>query len=227
MYLLIIKKLIILKKLIFQPSILSETDWYCLQSFSDINLTLEVFYGKLYGILDQYVPEYKTYQRVYPKWFTSEIIKNIKQKNKHLVKYKKSKSNYHLEQFKQLRTLIKRQIELSYQEYLSNIQSSLLSDPKNFWSFIQAKRQQTRIPGKMFYLDKEYDSPQDIVNVFAEFFSSVYTTPNYTQNSHMTTYNNFEIINIENISMTEIQDAAKKLKNKMTAGPDLIYHPFW
>lgn len=202
---------------------LLDSDWYYLQNFDDVNLALDSFYDKLYQIFDKYVPQYKSYNRQYPKWYTADIISNIRKKYKHFEKYKTTNSRYHLQEFKKLRTIIKEQISSAYSTYINSIQSSISSDPKYFWSYIQSKRQQTRIPAKMSYNGIEYDNPRDIVNTFATFFSDVFSMPSSNDNDDLiTAEQNSQIINIGKISITEIQDAIKKLKNKMTAGIDLI-----
>lgn len=102
------------------------------------------------------------------------------------------------------------------------MQSFISSDAKNFWSFIQSKKQQTRIPGKMFYEGEEYNNPNEIVNKFSQFFSSVYLPPNENIYNHSVSNNYSEHIGIGTITISEVQDAIKRLKNKLTSGPDLI-----
>lgn len=112
-------------------------DWSVLETFVDVNEAVQYFYSKINAVLDIHVPLYKTYKRRYPKWYTSEIINNIRQKSKHFEKYKKHKSMQHFQEYKRLRALIKQQIENAYENYLLNVQASIKTDSKNFWAFIQ------------------------------------------------------------------------------------------
>lgn len=112
-------------------------DWSFVNNFSDVNIALEAVYSKLYEILDAHVPLYKKVNKKYPKWYTLEIISNIKRKYKHYKKFKETKDNFYLEQFKHLRSVIKNQIKAAYDSYLLEVQSSLIVDPQNFWSYIQ------------------------------------------------------------------------------------------
>lgn len=77
----------------------------------------------------------------------------------------------------------------------------------------------------MFFENKAYDNQQDIVNVFAEFFSSIFTpTDNHIDvniRKEITCYYNNNV-HIDEITVDEIRQAIKKLKNKLTSGPDLI-----
>nr|CAH7757459.1 unnamed protein product [Callosobruchus chinensis] len=56
------------------------TDWSFLSHFFDVDAAVQVFYDKLYEILDMYVPKSKVMKRQFPFWYTSNIIKNIKLK---------------------------------------------------------------------------------------------------------------------------------------------------
>ena len=121
-------------------SALESTDWYYLQNFQNVDIATKEFYDKLYRILDECVPEHKHYKRSYPQWYSKEIINNIKDKNKHQKNYKKTKNQHHLYKFKELRSLIKQQIDKAYDNYLTKVQNSISSDSKQFWSFVHSKK---------------------------------------------------------------------------------------
>lgn len=77
----------------------------------------------------------------------------------------------------------------------------------------------------MFFENVTYDNQQDIVNAFAEFFSTIFApTDNHidinVRNETTCFYNNN--IHIDELTVDEIYQAIKKLKNKLTSGPDLI-----
>lgn len=202
---------------------LLDVNWEFLHSTSNINEACDKFYDKLYEMFDMHVPMYKNSKRKFPKWYNSDIILNIRKKSKHLEKYKLYKSGYDLEEFKRLRALIKQQVDLAYREYMLNVQSSIISDSQQFWSYAQSKKQYSRIPGKMSYENNEYNDPQSIVNAFSYFFSSVYTlSDNETPVNQEEVCNYNSLININSISECEILLAISKLKNKMTSGIDNI-----
>nr|CAI5846036.1 unnamed protein product [Callosobruchus analis] len=54
---------------------LTYLDWTFLDNTSDVNLMCDMFYEKLYYVLDLYVPKVTAKKRGYPKWYTSELIK--------------------------------------------------------------------------------------------------------------------------------------------------------
>ncbi|KAJ8940739.1 hypothetical protein NQ318_005490 [Aromia moschata] len=203
---------------------LLNTNWSFLEESQNVDSAVEMLYTKIYEILDQHVPLYKTFKRTFSKWYTPEIIQNIKIKAKHLEKFKKFKCDFHLRKFRNLRSIIKTQIDSAYQKHLREVQDTILSDSRQFWSYVRTKKQKSRIPGIMFYEDRTLDHPQDIVNKFSDFFSSVYvmsTVDSALIDDQDPSVNNLHI-NFNNITETEILNAIKSLKTKMTSGPDLI-----
>ncbi|KAJ8965586.1 hypothetical protein NQ317_011573 [Molorchus minor] len=161
----------------------------------------------------------KKTNRTFPPWYSSEIKNNIRCKEVAHKNYKKHKSDYYLEEFKNLRALIKVQVDTAYRDYVSAAEEEITRNPSKFWSFVQSKRGKSRIPGTVTMNNKSFDTPQTIVDGFASYFSSVYidSDPGHTNNSLSYTTG---MINITHISENDILQAIHKLKNKMTAGVD-------
>lgn len=200
------------------------TDWGFLNECSDINLACDKFYNKLYNLFDNHVPLYKNRKHRYPSWYTREIINNIRLKNKYWLKYKKYKRHSDLQEFKQIRSNIKKLTNIAYKKYISDVQESVIHDPKNFWKFYQSKKKKSRIPGNMTYNNVLYNSPDSIVEVFSEYFSSVYlpVENNSNVNTILQTTPNLNLNSNFVITENDIIKAIRKLKNKMTSGPDQI-----
>ena len=126
-----------------------------------------------------------------------------------------------LDKFKQLRSLIKTQIHKAYKEYVRKTENNIRNDSKQFWNFINSKKGITRIPGKIILDDVSFNTPVGIVNAFKNYFNSVYQNSTVFEGKDLT-FNNNPIITITTISEDEVLCAVKKLKNKLTAGSDLI-----
>lgn len=201
-----------------------EADWSFLSEFQDVNLACDAFYIKLYTILDIHVPQYKNFKRKYPVWYSSELKSTVRSKEHYHRQYKKSHCEEYLTNFKQSRALAKTLSVRDYRHYVENIENSIKSDPSSFWSFVNNKRGKTRLPGRMHYNDTELNNPQAIVEAFSNYFSSVFLQPSDNDNTNT----NFEFdlnlpdISIRSLSEEEIILSIKKLKNKMTTGPDHI-----
>nr|CAI5819862.1 unnamed protein product [Callosobruchus analis] len=61
---------------------LSYIDWSILDGISDVNILCDLFYQRLYYVLDLYVPKFNSRKIGYPKWYTLELINNIKKKHR-------------------------------------------------------------------------------------------------------------------------------------------------
>ena len=77
----------------------------------------------------------------------------------------------------------------------------------------------------MTYEDVQYEDEQVIVDTFGKSFSSVYLKPNELDIDSDKTdiiINNYNVLNINSVSVSEATDAIKKLKNKIMSGFDMI-----
>nr|CAI5844474.1 unnamed protein product [Callosobruchus analis] len=199
---------------------LTYIDWSFLDVVSDVNRMCDLYYKKLYSVLDLYVPKYKTYSRKYPLWYNSDIIRNIKVKDKIHRKYLRDKRLEDYNEFSRLRRIIKQQISLAYNSYLQKIESDMIANPKQFWSFIHSKQNSTRIPGRMTLGGSVFDKPGSIVNAFADFFQNVYLSDSIgatPQNGI-----NIDTFKIDTLPEQTILNALLALPNKFTAGEDKI-----
>lgn len=201
---------------------LFHTDWSFLQAFTDINDACTGFYATLNNIFDECVPKSKHIKQSYPPWFNTEIKNNIRKKHLAHKKYKKFKTINYLNEFRTLRSLIKTQINIGYKDYIQNIETTIQGDPSKFWSFVHTKKGTSRIPGNLQYNNMSYETPQDIVDGFSNYFSDVYidSDPTHINENPLSINNNY--INIRCITEEDLLKSIKKLKNKMTAGVDNV-----
>lgn len=202
---------------------LQHEDWTFVNSFSHIYPACRAFYDRLYAIFDMCVPKSNSsYKRKYPPWFNGNIIKNVKLKAKFWRSYKQHGNMVSYTEFKRLRTKIKVDIDLAYANYVRNIENNIVREPQKFWSHVNSKKKSTDISTQMFLNDQHFDNPNDIINSFADFFSKSFLPP--TENLEPI---NDQVANTPSIAITcfsenEVFNALKKLKPKLTAGPDDI-----
>lgn len=197
-------------------------DWSFLYNFKNVDEACDQFYKKLYAILDAHVRFHTpNLNNNYPKWYTAEIVRNLKLKNRYFRSYKRTGGNDSLESYKQLRALSKTQIGIAYREYMQNIELKLCDDPSNFYSYVNSRRRQSRIPSELQDPTGEIlDIPSDILNAFKDYFKSVYLPPSSVQ--PLPTNNDLPCIHLSAISESDVENSLKKLKNTFTAGHDKI-----
>lgn len=198
-------------------------DWLCLKQCVDVNDACDLFYEILYSLFDMYVPKTKPRNINYDPWFTHAIIKDIKKKSQIWAKFKKDKNENTYREFKNLRAKIKRDIDVSYKNYVKKIETELNSNPNNFWSYISNRKKSGAAPPTMRYQNEDVPSEQ-IANSFADHFAASYAFPqnqgHSLNNDHLTL--NKDILNIKCVTRKNIIDAIKKLKSNLTSGPDNI-----
>ena len=198
-----------------------KVNWESLYSINGINEACSQFYKILFDIFDQYVPKSVIRKRTFPPWFTRDIIKSIKRKHRIFKKLKRHKSEYYQLQYSQIRRNTKNMMNAAYINYISQVENSISSDPSSFWSFINSKKSTNMLPDVLKSGDSEYSDPKEVSNAFADFFSSVYSTPstpNSLDNAH--TYRSNTNISLDKLSDQSIMMALTKLKNRPTCGPD-------
>ena len=92
--------------------------------------------------------------------------------------------------FKELRKMTKKLIHSSYLQYLETLYVKLKEDPKQFWSFhsIKSKR---RIPETVRYNGMPSTDPARKVELFNQFFRTVYSVPSVERN-----YSFIDVVNL-------------------------------
>ena len=200
---------------------MQNVDWLDVLNKINVNDAVNAFYNVIYGIFDICIPKAKHSKRKYPIWYNSTIIKNIKKKDKFRKKYNKTKQDRWKLKYTEYRHLVKSQSTTAYEAYQKNVQNELKSNPKSFWQFVKNQKITSDIPDLMIFNNKEFSEPANIVNAFAEFFSSVYTNNNFCSisNFKQEPYSGFGFIEITEL---ELRKAVKKVKvNKSVANDSL------
>ena len=87
---------------------------------------------------------------------------------------KKTKYDYYTDMSNKLRRDIKLMIKKDYGRYIEDVECSTRTNPCKFWSYINLKKNSSRISGRMNYRDHELLSSAHIVNGFAKHFGNVY-----------------------------------------------------
>jgi hypothetical protein len=148
--------------------------WDELYNTSDVDHACDVFYRDLKYVIDSFVPMAPANSNVFPKWYSIELISIIKKKNRFRKLFKNTRLQYYADVADDLRKVIKRQTKKDYSLFIKNTECNIRKDPNKLWSFIDAKKNKTRIPGKMCQNDRELTSPTEIVEGFARHFGSTF-----------------------------------------------------
>lgn len=200
---------------------ISLVDWTSLQDITNSNIAVESFYNVLYDLFDLSVPKVTSVaRRSYPVWFTSTVIANLKLKLYYRKKWKDTKQQAFLDEFRRLRHLCKLQISNCYESYLNRVESSILRDPREVFRYVRERSGTTRIPSALFDGGARIDTPQRIVNAFADLFSSMYQ-PSLSYSSPDTRSNQLPFV-LPPVTEEEVMNIMSTFPLDFTAGDDLV-----
>jgi Reverse transcriptase (RNA-dependent DNA polymerase) len=205
---------------------LAAINWCSLFKNLNLNDAVNMFYCIIYEIIDIFVPKVIKRQSNYPLWY-SKNLKDLIFKKKIAHKLYKSTglvSDYNI--FSELRAKCKFFSKKDYQYYIYKIQKNLKSYPTQFWKFINNKRKSNFLPNYMHLHNEQFDTPNDIINAFAKYFSSVY------ENHNSININDTEStippkvllspIHSISINLIEVFEALSSLNSNSSPGSDLL-----
>ena len=200
--------------------LLTKINWD--ELFLGLNLTesIDKFYFTLNNIIDQHVPIAYTKTTKFPHWYSTHLKQTILNKKAEHKKYKQSGSLAHYTNFKHLRTLSLKLTRKDWRNYITKTELSIPNNINNFWTYTNKFKKNTSIPPTMSLNDLTANTPKETCNLFAQYFSSVYSKlPCKT-----TTLQNTSTINISQLSITstELMKKLDTLDPNKSGGPDGI-----
>lgn len=201
---------------------IANIDWTSLEASNNANDACTYFYNKLYNLFELYVPTKMVQtKRKYPIWYSRSIISDIRQKSIQLKRYKQTSDQNARSEFERLRSKIKRDVDKAYKSFVDRSENEIKKDPNKFWAFVGNKNGSTAISNRMNYNGKILENSIDILNGFADFFSCSYID----SSTFVPSFNEVaasDILHIREFGETEVLQALKRVKPKMTTGPDDI-----
>lgn len=152
-------------------SLIAEINWLQVFEGCDLNTCYDKFISTVYRICVDNVPPCVPSIHKLP-WYTRglKILKN--KRNKHDNLYKSTNSLHHKELFDRYSREFNFLNKFLYKQYVFNFEKNIKLNPKYFWYFINSKRNSSGFPSKMFFDDKVSSSTSEIVDMFADYFSS-------------------------------------------------------
>lgn len=204
---------------------LSNIVWEREFSSDSIERCVKKFYDILYHLRDRYVPIKKlTDSDKFPAWFSPALKKVLKEKHKFLKKYKKYKMKCDESTIKLLSKRAKTLEAECYRNYIAQVEGSILDNPKYFWSHMKNLSSTKSIPSNMTFNNITTNSGDEICNLFAAYFQSMFLTPDKNSHYPQSYGEGSSVCDIFSIDIT-VEDVRRELRGldiTKSAGPDEI-----
>lgn len=183
-------------------------------------IDFERFLVKLGGIIKKYSPLKRAGPSCFPRWFSDHLKELVIWKKTLHRKYKESLSDSDYYRFSRIREQCKRITEECRLGYVEHLDNTIPSNMKVFWAFVNDLKKSKPTPGCMRIDGQTATEPDEICNLFADFFKSVYTpvtdcAPVYDFNTHLS-------ISKCSVSLNEVKKKLLGLDTSKGAGPDGI-----
>lgn len=205
-------------------------DWNFINNIPSEVAVVE-FYMKLTDIIAKNVPLTKSKFK-HPQWFSSEVIKLLKNKEKLRIKWKNTGLDSDYTAYSEIRALGKSMIDECYKNYIVSIQENIPSNIKLFWSFTKNKKKTNSYPSELSLKDTKSSNNEQVCQMFAQFFKSTYseTTPQPNSLDHLN-INNSNLSTrskLNNIQFTagEVESLLNQVDINKNGGPDGIPNIF-
>ena len=151
-----------------------------LETIPDLNMKYEYFHDKILYLINKNAPmrdaTKKENKRIHKPWITSGILKSIKQNNKLLKKFLKTKDNFYYCRYKFYRDKINHLIRSEKRKYYDKFFKNNLDNSKKIWQqvnkIINRKKNKDEIIGIGKGNAIETDTIE-IGNVFNKFYTTI------------------------------------------------------
>lgn len=188
-----------------------------------IDEMVDRFYNIMFEYMSECIPKFSLRTITGPPWNSKQLaaLKNLK--NKYFKKYKACGSHLFYRKYTVLRAEYNQLNMQMYNNYLNNMKSNLLRDPKSFFTFVNSKRKSSGIPNVMKYLNCESCVEKEISDMFADFFSTTFSAASYNNtDDYPYRINSNQMITTSSINTTHIVKCLKTFKSSIFSGPDGI-----
>lgn len=117
---------------------LSQVEWRSLlESCDNVDSMVAAFYSSVEFVIKNNIPKARSHSGAYPSWFSTSLLKMLREKEKKRKTFKKTNNPRDRLEFELLRSRVHSKIKTDYRKFVESVESSLVNNPKKFWSFIK------------------------------------------------------------------------------------------
>ncbi|XP_055306801.1 uncharacterized protein LOC129571055, partial [Sitodiplosis mosellana] len=185
----------------------------------DVHSAFDFFHRTISTLTENNVPKVSvTNYPNKPKWWSRELQHKKNQRDK---SFKRKPSGVQTDEYVKACHEFNVLNDRLHNEYIMGIQNNIKSNPAAFWKFAKIGNKQATYPNQMHHNNVTADSPDDIVQLFANYFESIYVADDQSWNFD-DIFRESDDANEINVSLESIELAINSLKWHSGAGPDDI-----
>lgn len=135
----------------------------------DVDSAFDFFYSTINRLVESNVPTKKIFVNLNkPEWWTKKL-QQLKNRRDKLYKRNRNGTEYAavLTEFDELSSIL-------FDQYIDDVQDESETDPAAFWKFAKLNGKSSSYPSEMQFKERNGQSPDEIVELFAEFFEKNY-----------------------------------------------------
>lgn len=205
---------------------LNGIDWENLLQNQNTNASTTIFYDILYGIIEQSLPLRRISSNRTGRlpWSNADLRHRRNQLRKARKRFFRTSTQEHKVTVERLESEYEALQASLYRDYLNRVQVDLNENPTSFWSYVRSRKRSNVLPTRITLNNATAESPIDIANTFADFFSSVFvTTDPATNSSYLDSLPTFDLrFPRPEFSPMDIQAALSQVDPSKGAGPDRL-----
>ena len=203
-------------------SLFSSVNWTTLFA----NLSIEDMFQKFMCILNtgfmNFVPN-KVHRNINePPWFNKSLKRLKNARNKAHKLFSKIGGTHHYNIFSQLRREYQMLHRFLYRNYIWSVERDLKANSKRFWVYINKIRNSSGFPNQMTYQGNTSTNLQTSVDLFADYFCSVYNSDEHQASSNFNHLHPITSVGLIHISEDEVIRAMQLLDSNAKPDSDNI-----
>lgn len=203
-------------------------DWPSTLCSGTVDEAIDRFYLVVRNSIEQFVPLIRQgTNRSYPVWYSKALIKTIKEKSKAHSRWKKYGNLLDHDEFVMLRSRQRRLQDSCFKKYTADMEKSIKTTPKKFWSYVKALRGGSNFPDTVTLGNTKYTGGEQICDAFSDYFKSVFGPASTSSPFPCCAFDSNDSVSSLNISTTATLEILTALDHTKGPGSDSIPPLFW
>lgn len=159
-------------------------DWISILNVEDVNICLSIFYDSIKQIIDDCVPLKVKHVSRFPSWYKGNTIRVYKLKLKLHKRWKNSGNSHDFDLYSRTRAHFKSLVRQDFLNYIQFVEQNVCNNVSYFWKYVKYKRgtNSPSVPPSVRFNGSQSCNYMECVNLFADYFQSVYTNAHITAN---------------------------------------------